>query len=43
MWCKKIRNFTNSGRIPNRNTYIDIVPETLNAKTLDELQQQEKS
>ncbi len=38
---KLVRNFTNSGRrkIPNRNTYIDIVPETIETqKTLDELQ-----
>ncbi|MDH3489733.1 MAG: flap endonuclease-1 [Nitrosopumilus sp.] len=35
-----IRNFTNSGRrkIPNRNTYIDIVPEIIDTqKTLDAL------
>ena len=35
-----IRNFTNSGRrkIPNRNTYIDIVPEIIETqKTLDSL------
>ena len=38
---KLVRNFTNSGRrkIPNRNTYIDIVPEIIETqKTLDELQ-----
>ena len=37
---KLIRNFTNSGRrkIPNRNTYIDIVPEIIETqKTLDSL------
>ena len=37
---KLIRNFTNSGRrkIPNRNTYIDIVPEIIETqKTLDAL------
>ena len=36
-----IRNFTNSGRrkIPNRNTYIDIVPEIIETqKTLDNLE-----
>lgn len=36
-----IRNFTNSGRrkIPNRNTYIDIVPEMIETqKTLDALE-----
>ena len=36
-----IRNFTNSGRrkIPNRNTYIEIVPEIIEtAKTLESLQ-----
>ena len=36
-----IRNFTNSGRrkIPNRNAYVDIVPEIIKTqKTLDELQ-----
>ena len=35
-----IRNFTNSGRrkIPNRNTYIEIVPEIIETqKTLDSL------
>ena len=35
-----VRNFTNSGRrkIPNRNTYIDIVPEIIETqKTLDSL------
>ena len=35
-----IRNFTNSGRrkIPNKNTYIDIVPEIIETqKTLDAL------
>mgnify|MGYP002525715828 CR=1 FL=1 len=35
-----IRNFTNSGRrkLPNRNTYIDIVPEIIETqKTLDSL------
>ena len=35
-----VRNFTNSGRrkIPNRNTYIDIVPEIIETqKTLDKL------
>lgn len=37
---KLIRNFTNSGRrkLPNRNTYIEIVPELINSdKTLSEL------
>ena len=36
-----VRNFTNSGRrkIPNRNTYIDIVPEIIETqKTLDSLE-----
>ena len=36
-----VRNFTNSGRrkIPNRNTYIDIVPEIIETqKTLDNLE-----
>ena len=36
-----IRNFTNSGRrkIPNKNTYIDIVPEIIETqKTLDSLE-----
>ena len=36
-----VRNFTNSGRrkIPNKNTYIDIVPEIIETqKTLDELE-----
>lgn len=35
-----VRNFTNSGRrkIPNRNTYIDILPEIIETqKTLDDL------
>ena len=35
-----VRNFTNSGRrkIPNRNTYIDVVPEMIETqKTLDAL------
>ena len=37
---KLVRNFTNSGRrkIPNRNTYIDVVPEIIETqKTLDAL------
>jgi len=37
---KLIRNFTNSGRrkIPNRNTYIEVVPEIIDTqKTLSEL------
>ncbi|MGH1521092.1 MAG: flap endonuclease-1 [Nitrosopumilus sp.] len=37
---KLVRNFTNSGRrkIPNKNTYIDIVPEIIETqKTLDTL------
>lgn len=37
---KLIRNFTNSGRrkLPNRNTYIDVVPEVIDTqKTLSEL------
>ena len=43
LWGAKrlIRNFTNSGRrkIPNRNTYIDIVPEIIETqKTLDALE-----
>ena len=36
-----VRNFTNSGRrkIPNKNTYIDIVPEIIETqKTLDSLE-----
>lgn len=36
-----VRNFTNSGRrkIPNKNTYIDIVPEVIETqKTLDSLE-----
>ena len=36
-----MRNFTNSGRrkIPNKNTYIDIVPEIIETqKTLDALE-----
>lgn len=38
---KLVRNFTNSGRrkLPNRNTYIDIVPEIIDTKkTLSSLQ-----
>ena len=42
MWCKKlVRNFTSSGRrkIPNRNTYIDVVPEIIETqKTLESIQ-----
>ena len=37
---KLVRNFTNSGRrkIPNRNTYIDVLPEIIETqKTLDSL------
>jgi len=37
---KLVRNFTNSGRrkIPNKNTYIDIVPEIIETqKTLDNI------
>ena len=36
-----VRNFTNSGRrkIPNKNTYIDVVPEVIETqKTLDDLE-----
>jgi flap endonuclease-1 len=36
-----VRNFTNSGRrkIPNKNTYIDVVPEIIETqKTLDDLE-----
>ena len=37
---KLVRNFTNSGRrkIPNRNTYVDVVPEIIESKrTLEDL------
>ena len=37
---KLVRNFTNSGRrkIPNRNTYVDVVPEIIeSSRTLEEL------